>query len=130
MPSTDSTVARRIFGRCASKTQHGGYALWCPALNTAELDRLRDQKFESGSLQRRVRNEPSRGQTNEPRHHHHIAGVNLGRRSCVRSGLGSARHFTEHLLRSGGTKLAHLCRLALPARRYPCIAVDYGPIVH
>src|SRR5580693_4707275 len=87
MPSTDSTVARRIFGRCASKTQHGGYALWCPALNTAELDRLRDQKFESGSLQRRVRNELSRGQTNEPRHHHHIAGVNLGRRSCVRSVL-------------------------------------------
>jgi hypothetical protein len=54
MPSTDSTVARRIFGRCASKTQHGGYALLCPALNTAELDRLRDQKFESGSLQRGV----------------------------------------------------------------------------
>src|ERR1700720_3001757 len=58
MPSTDSTVARRIFGRCASKTQHGGYALWCPALNTAEVDRLRDQKFESGSLQRGVACEP------------------------------------------------------------------------
>jgi hypothetical protein len=55
----------------------------------------------------------------EPRHHHHVAGGEHGEQPAklrpVR--LGSARHLSEHPLGSGGAKLAHLRRLALPARR-------------
>jgi len=52
MPSTDSTVARRIFG-ARQKPNMADMPL-VSRLNTAELDRLRNQKFESGSLQWRV----------------------------------------------------------------------------
>jgi hypothetical protein len=57
LPWSDSTVARGIYARCASKNKHDGYAPpWRPALTPPSWIDLRDQKFESGFLQRRVNN--------------------------------------------------------------------------
>jgi hypothetical protein len=67
----------------------------------------------------------------EPRHHHHVAGADPGQQPAKLRpvGVGSARHFAEHLPGSGSAKLAHLCRLTLPARRYTRVPVDHSLIV-
>jgi hypothetical protein len=44
--------------------------------------------------------------------------------------LGAARRFPVHGLGAGGAELAHLRVHALPVRRYPCIAVNHGSILH
>ena len=55
LPWSDSTVARRIYARCDVENKHDGYAPpWRPALTPPSWIGLRDQKFESGFLHRRV----------------------------------------------------------------------------
>jgi hypothetical protein len=60
----------------------------------------------------------------EPRHHHHVAGVDLGQQPAKLRplGLGSARHFPEYLFRSAArswrTCAASLCP-SVDTRAYP-----------
>jgi hypothetical protein len=89
--------------------------------------------FPIGDRRERVQEVACRSrQAVEPRYHQHVAGDELAEHAAKLRpvGLGSARHFAEHFSRPGGAKLAHLCRLALPVRRYPRIAVNHGFILH
>ena len=45
-------------------------------------------------------------------------------------GLGSARRLAEYLGGSGLPQLGDLCRHALAVRRYPCIAIFHGSVMH
>ena len=68
----------------------------------------------------------------EPRHHHHVAGVELVEHAAKLRpvGLGSARNFTEHLARPMLPQFRDLSGDALAVRRYPRIAVNHGFILH
>jgi hypothetical protein len=62
----------------------------------------------------------------KPRHHHHVAGVELGQQAAKLRpvGLDAARHFAEHLAGSGRTKLPDLGVNALAVRGDAGIAVN------
>jgi hypothetical protein len=68
------------------------------------------------------------GEAVEPRHHQHVAGVELSEQAAELRpvGLGSARHFAEHLARPMPPQRRDLRCHALSVRRDPRIAVDHG----
>jgi hypothetical protein len=59
------------------------------------------------------------GQPVKPRHHHHVAGVELGQQAAKLRpvGLRTARHFAEDLAGAGRAKLPDLGVNALAVRR-------------
>jgi hypothetical protein len=71
------------------------------------------------------------GEPVEPRHRHHVAGVDDPEQAAkLRAfGLGTARHFAEHLFASGPGELAHLRLDALAIGRDAGIAVFHAAIM-
>src|SRR5258708_3797596 len=68
----------------------------------------------------------------EARHHHHVVGSEpVERPTKLRAvGLGPACCLPIDLFGSGGLKLLDLSVHALAVRRYPCIPVNHGTIMH
>jgi hypothetical protein len=64
----------------------------------------------------------------EPCHHQHVAGVELVEQPAKLRpvGLGSARHFAEHLARPVLPQRRDLSGNALAVRRYPGVAVFHA----
>ena len=68
------------------------------------------------------------GQAVEPRHHQHIAGIELVDQAAKlsRIGLGSACRFAEHLARRMFPQRRDLRRDTLAVRRDPRVPVNHG----
>jgi hypothetical protein len=89
--------------------------------------------FPAGDRRERVQPVARRsGQPVKPRHHQHVARVELVEQPAKLRpvGLGSARHFAEHLARPMFPQFRYVSRDALAVRRYPRIAVNHGFILH
>jgi hypothetical protein len=106
-------VRRRRVGPCVAERTETGF----PAGDRRE----RVQQVAGGSRQ-----------PVEPCHHQDVAGVKLVEQSAKLRpvGLGSARHFAEHLARPVFPQFCYLSRDALAVRRYPRVAVNHGFILH